>query len=142
MKIMNLTGKRASDVQISDGLIDPPEEMRVEILSLLGFNEPPDADLMRSRASKLSDIPVRMRFRMALLDCPPYFVSALESALRQKGVLPVYSFEREVFVGDVLEDGALRSSIEKQHHKWVLPYVSLDSLPIRVSRISRDCSDE
>ena len=106
MRILNLTQHPASEEQKAAGVEEP--ENKEEVKRLLTFREiPPGHELVR-RANVLANRAAEARYQHVMIGGAPFFMSALERALGDWGIQPLYAFSRRESVEAVQEDGAVK----------------------------------
>ena len=119
--IINLTQHPATLDQIAAGVIDLPALLATRVRELLTFNSLPTQAEIQERAECLAhlagradlDLPVSdsqagVPFRSAMIGGAPYLMSALESALRDACIQPVYAFSVRASTEEVQLDGTVR----------------------------------
>jgi len=77
---------------INSLFIEDQKEKRKDLLS---FHWKPSQEEMEFRAGKLAQMAKATGAIEALLEGPSFFVSTLESAMRDKGILPIYAYSIE-----------------------------------------------
>ena len=93
--IINLTQHPASREQIAAGVTDLAQKRDLEWLkSTLTFDSKPTKSELEEKAAALADF--AKIYRAALIGGAPYLMGPLESALKCKGVTPLYSFSRRM----------------------------------------------
>lgn len=108
MNIINLTQHAATAEQIAAGVVEPCESDKVVIQNLLTFDTPPSGSEIKDRAKALACIATRDRaISYAMIGGAPYLMSALESALRDVGISPLYAFTERVSVEEKQADGSV-----------------------------------
>ena len=88
MKIINLTQHLPTPAQTAEGVF----LASAELMTLLNFDDIPDIEDIEWRAAALADIAVSEGAEAAMIGGAPYLMSALERALKARGVKPVYAF--------------------------------------------------
>jgi len=124
MLILNLTQHAATEDQILAGVIEPANKQQV--VDLLTFNEIPTAEEMADRAAKLAAIAQAAGVEAAMIGGAPYFMGALESALLEAGVEPVYAFSRRISEDMIQLDGTVKKVAVFRHIGFVRPYSLAD----------------
>ena len=110
--IVNLTQHRASDEQISAGVVDMPECKLVS--ELLTFNELPTIAEMQARAETLASLIHAPAGTRVMIGGAPWFMRALESALHKRGYVPVYAFSVRESIDVPQADGStIKTSVFK-----------------------------
>lgn len=94
-KIINLTQHNATAEQAVVGVFNIGDtELNTAVKQLLTFNtiEEASAESMEARAEKLATIAAKCGADAAMIGGAPYFMSALERALKVSGIKPLYAF--------------------------------------------------
>ncbi|TSC65754.1 MAG: hypothetical protein CEO22_369 [Candidatus Berkelbacteria bacterium Gr01-1014_85] len=97
--IFNLTQYAPTNEQLLAGVVEPSCELKVDILSLLTFETPETAMLINLRALELAEIAALSGYESAMIGGAPFLMGALERALRNCGITPLYSFTQRRSVG-------------------------------------------
>lgn len=93
MHILNLTQHEATADQLKAGVFEPKNKDRVK--ALLTFNSLPNKDLIYVTAEVLAAIACKdldKRSTKVMIDGAPFLMGALENALKDNGLTPVYAF--------------------------------------------------
>ena len=120
--IINLTQHIATDVQKEFGVIEPRDKASIQ--ELLTFNSVPTSSSIKSVALALAEVAkeeVENALRLqgvseedmsdhvcgveVMVGGAPYLMGPLEEALKDKLMVPVYSFSERVSMEDIGEDG-------------------------------------
>lgn len=117
--IINLTQHLATQEQASSGVIEPEEKSAVR--SALTFGSLPTADEIEARAKALAEIAADSGATAAMIGGAPYLMSALERALTQRGITPVYAFSVRESVETTAPDGAVVKTNVFRHVGFVAP---------------------
>lgn len=117
MKIVNLTQHDSTLEQQDQGVVEPSD--KVAVRNLLTFNDIPSREQMLVRASKLAAVAVNMKAEAAMIGGAPYFMSALERALKAQGVKPLYAFSARESVDVAQPDGSVRKMTVFRHLGFV-----------------------
>lgn len=117
MTILNLTQHVASTEQISAGVVEPADKPAVS--KLLTFDAAPDGAELARRAGELAAMAAVAGASAAMIGGAPFFMSALERALKATGVRPLYAFSTRESVETVLPDGSTRKTQVFRHTGWV-----------------------
>ena len=112
MKIINLTQHTATKEQISQGVVDLPQEKQNELKSLLNCSWGDDLELKAQRIVALID---GLPQRNAMIGGAPYLMGYLERALANERKNPLYSFSERVSTEKVLEDGTIQKVSSFNH---------------------------
>jgi hypothetical protein len=103
--ILNLTQHVATDEQTAQ-LVVAPRMTKEKIRELLTFEEIPSKEELEVRANKLAEIAVaeasmyagdtdnKIWITRVMLGGAPFFMGALEKAIRECGFTPVYAFSK------------------------------------------------
>ena len=119
MRILNLTQHAPTPAQISAGVFDAPAELRGKILAELNFAEIPHAGEIYSRADEIARIAGEVGCEAAMIGGAPYLMGALECALENVGVKPLYSFTERVVHEVHNADGTVSKQTTIAHVGWV-----------------------
>ena len=117
--ILNLTQHQATTEQISAGVIEPEVTDKKTICSLLTFEEIPSKSDLENRANALVAFVTKMGCRKAMVGGAPYLMSYLESALKSKGISPVYAFSKRESIDQPQPDGSVKKVAVFRHAGWV-----------------------
>lgn len=115
MKILNLTQHAATDAQLAAGVIEPADKDVIK--SLLTFDDLPSRAEILERAKALANIAAA--FEYAMLGGAPFFMSALEEALSDIGVIPMYAFSVRESVEQHNADGTVTKVNVFRHKGFV-----------------------
>ena len=116
-KIINLTQHEASAEQKKAGVIEPVEKERIK--RLLTFDEIPSKVEIRAVASALAEIAADEKVSAAMIGGAPFLMSALEFALRNGGIKPLYAFSKRESAEEKLPDGSTRKTTVFKHLGFV-----------------------
>jgi hypothetical protein len=122
--IINLTQHVATPEQIAAGVIEPSPEDKKNIQQLLTFEELPSIEELERRAYGLATLVTNLGAANAshhtvLIGGAPYFMGALERALKAQGHQPVYAFSRRESVDQPQSDGTIRKVAVFRHLGFV-----------------------
>lgn len=97
-KILNLTQHIASQEQRAAGVIDPSPALKKQVQKLITFNSLPDANTVTGRALAVAGLVESLpeEFTAAMIGGAPFFMGALERALENIGITPMYAFSRRI----------------------------------------------
>lgn len=112
--IVNLTQHVSTPEQ---GCIEPADKKAVQ--NLLTFISAPTKAEMKDRAIKLAQIAVEANAEAAMIGGAPYFMSTLETALKEVGIQPLYAFSERVSVEETDEEGNVVKRNVFRHAGWV-----------------------
>ena len=127
-KILNLTQHPATDEQIAEGVVDLSPEGRGFIGSWLTFVSVPTANDLRRMAELLANVAAgdsmavpesTEPYQYAMIGGAPYLMSALENALIERGITPMYAFSVRESAEVTLPDGTVRKTNVFKHAGWV-----------------------
>ena len=100
--ILNLTQHVATPEQLKEGVVEPDDQLKVEIKRFLTFDSLPSRKEIKDCAENLAQL-ARNEHPDASADGvfvmiggAPYLMGPLEKALKEKGCRPVYSFSERV----------------------------------------------
>ena len=116
-KIINLTQHEASAEQKAAGVIEPAEKGRVK--ELLTFDEIPTRVEIRAVASALTEIAADEKVSAAMIGGAPFLMGALEFALRNEGIKPLYAFSKRESIEEKLPDGGTKKITVFNHLGFV-----------------------
>ena len=116
-RIINLTQHAATSDQVSAGVFEPADKSAVA--ALLTFEEPPTKEERAVRAATLAEMAVASEAEAAMIGGAPFFMYALEAALKDRGVRPVHAFSRRESVEKKLPDGSVQKTQVFRHAGWV-----------------------
>lgn len=116
-KILNLTQHEASVEQKKVGVVEPTEKERVQ--ALLTFDEIPSRVEIRAVASALTEIATNEKVSVAMIGGAPFLMSALEFALRNEGIKPLYAFSKRNSIEKRLSDGSTKKIVVFNHLGFV-----------------------
>ena len=115
MNILNLTQHPATPEQVDAGVLDLSKEHRAVLSGWLTFNTCPTgreitdrADLIAQAASgdsKTVTAPLGVTF--ALIGGAPFLMSALENALIERGITPMYAFSVRESAEQIMTNGSV-----------------------------------
>ena len=106
--IINLTQHVASAEQLAQGIIDLPDGLVTILENMLTFKEwPSDAEICY-RAASIANLAKHTSCSRAMIGGVPFLMSALEVALFDKLIQPVYAFSLRKSVEKTMPDGTVR----------------------------------
>lgn len=117
MKIVNLTQHAATPEQVEQGVEDLQGQALADLRALLTFNELPTPGSVAARALALAAF--AEGHEAAMIGGAPYLMPALEAALLEAGVLPLYAFSRRESLDVPQEDGSVRKVAVFRHLGFV-----------------------
>ena len=117
MIIINLTQHDSTLEQQAQGVVEPKD--KAAIRSLLTFSSIPSKEDVAERAEKLADAAFHADAEAAMIGGAPYLMSALERALKDKGVKPLYAFSVRESADVTQPDGSVRKVAVFRHAGFV-----------------------
>ena len=135
--ILNLTQHAATPDQIEAGVFNLHGLEKEALVGALTFQDLPDPEEIRERARTIAGIAARWKSGVehwsksswvdggtkertrAMIGGAPYLMPALERALREAGIDPVYAFTRRETVEEAQPDGTVRKVAVFRHAGWV-----------------------
>lgn len=117
--IINFTQHSPTAEQIAVGVIDPiPADVRNKVLTFTGI---PSSEDVRTRAMEAATVisEVAEKGTKVMIGGAPFFMGALESALKIAGYIPVYAFSERVSVDVPQEDGSVVKTAKFVHKGFV-----------------------
>jgi len=136
-RILNLTQHSPTPEQIAAGVVwgEISDAQETEVRALLTFDTLPTPVEVRHRAERLAEIAASAftivdyggdsglvsneSFKFAMIGGAPYLMAPLESALRARGITPVYAFSVRESVDQVQPDGSVRKVAVFRHAGFV-----------------------
>jgi len=127
-KILNLTQHPATPEQTVEGVVDLSPEGRSFISEWLTFVSVPTANDIHRMAELLANVAAgdsmavpetTEAFRYAMIGGAPYLMSALENALMERGITPMYAFSVRESAEVTLPDGTVKKTNVFKHAGWV-----------------------
>ena len=113
-KILNLTQHQATAAQVAAGVFEPHDKATVQ--QLLTFNTLPSREEIKAKAEALAQIAEEEGASAVMIGGAPYLMGALECALEQRGIQPLYAFsiresvEETLPTGEVIKKNVFRHS--------------------------------
>ena len=92
--ILNLTQHTATSDQLEAGVVEPANKARDQ--RLITFDDQPTSGEIRERAVAVAAIAASSGHTVAMIGGAPFFMAPLEVALKERGILPLYSFTRRI----------------------------------------------
>ena len=112
--IINLTQHTAT---IEQGVFEPQDKKLCQ--GLLTFEEIPTIAEISCRAKALAEIATQEGADAAMIGGAPFFMGALQNALIEMGVKPLFAFSRRESVDQTQEDGSVRKVTVFRHLGFV-----------------------
>lgn len=122
--ILNLTQHPASPEQLAEGVVNP-EANKGMIKGALTFGEIPAQGEIKERAEMLAELAATTIFEMeiechkVLIGGAPYLMGALELALKEEGLQPVYAFSERASVEITEPDGSVVKTNVFKHKGFI-----------------------
>lgn len=120
-KIFNLTQHTPTKEQSEAGVFDAFSPATVK--ELLTFKSLPSKEEIQERAFALATVAVSANVSSAMIGGAPFLMSALEKALREKGINPFYAFSKRESIERKKEDGSIVKTTVFRHLGFVEPPV-------------------
>ena len=121
--ILNLTQHPATPEQREAGVSDLPDELRKQLVGLLTFDLLPSREEIEDRAEALALLADSLLPEegnpAAMIGGAPYLMAALEAALRNQRIRPLYAFSRRESVEQTLPDGTIRKTSIFRHAGFI-----------------------
>ena len=102
-KIIKLTQHTATAEQSAEGVFEPKDKTAVQ--QLLTFEDLPKKEDILARAEALANIAEAEGATSAMVGGAPYLMGALENALKERGIQPLYAFSIRESVEETLPTG-------------------------------------
>lgn len=119
LRIVNLTQHSASSEQMDAGVFNLEGRELDNLRCYLTFDSLPSAHEVERRADSIAEIARRSGAQYAMIGGAPFLMSALESALMERGITPLYAFSRRVAVEESLPDGSVKKTTVFRHEGFV-----------------------
>ncbi len=132
--IINLTQHSAAPEQIAEGVVDLPSELRTKLAELLTFDTLPAAADVFQRAQAIAKLAITWldnqphpedygrdgdALAEAMIGGAPYLMYALEYALLNHAIEPVYAYSRRESIEQHQLDGSVRKTNIFRHAGFV-----------------------
>jgi hypothetical protein len=118
-EILNCTQHFVTNEQIAAGVVEPRRDRKDLIKSLLTFDELPSGKVLSCRAKWIAELCLEEGYKNIMIGGAPFFMSHLESALKNLGMVPVYSFSKRFVDEVVLVDGSVEKKSIFKHIGFV-----------------------
>ena len=119
MNIINLTQHQATQEQLNTGVVDLSGNALEALKSNLTFTAMPNKKGIVERAERIASLAFAHGFKRAMIGGAPYLMSALETALKEKGITPMYAFSERVSREEIMPDGTVRKINIFQHQGFI-----------------------
>ena len=127
--ILNLTQHPASPEQIAAGVVDLPTHERALLVHALTVDALPTRQEIADRCANIAALAVNNGLAgdegddphpaKAMIGGAPWMMRALEDALADVGVRPVYAFSVRESSEQVQPDGTVRKTASFRHAGWI-----------------------
>ena len=121
--ILNLTQHPATTEQIEAGVVDLPDSVRPALIGWLTFSQLPSREEIEDRAEALALLADSLLPEegnpAAMIGGAPYLMAALEAALRNQRIRPLYAFSVRESAEQVLPDGTVRKTSIFRHAGFI-----------------------
>ena len=121
--ILNLTQHQATPEQVAAGVVDLEGEDREFLIKKITFGEMPTRDEIIDAAFMLAsfadgwfhanELPIGED--TVMIGGAPWFMSALEKALKETEIKALYAFSKRESVEEIQEDGSVKKSMVFRH---------------------------
>jgi hypothetical protein len=118
-EILNCTQHFVTNEQIAAGVVEPRRDRKDLIKSLLTFDELPSEKVLMCRAKWIAELCLEEGYKNVMIGGAPFFMSHLESALKNLCMVPVYSFSKRFVDEVVLVDGSVEKKSIFKHIGFV-----------------------
>lgn len=122
--ILNLTQHAATPEQIAAGVVDLTGEDLLELKRALTFDTLPHVLTLYLRAQAVAEIAVKngaVGCGKVMIGGAPFFMSALEVAMLERAVSPVYAFSVRDSADQPQPDGSVRKVAVFKHGGFINP---------------------
>jgi hypothetical protein len=119
MTIFNLTQHQATPDQIKAGVKPRTKDEQSKVQELLSFDAAPSGEEIVARAIRLARLAKESGCDKAMIGGAPYLMAALQQALLNAGVEPLYAFTQRVSADSVQPDGTIKKISVFRHSGWV-----------------------
>jgi len=116
-KCLNVTNHLVTEdqVEVFRGygfeLVEPDEEVKARIKSLITFTSPPSLEEMESRANALATLLKEGGYSAAMCGGASYFMPLLTRALKAFGIQPIFAFTQRRVEEIPLPDGGVQKKV-------------------------------
>ena len=121
--ILNLTQHPATTEQIEAGVVDLPDSVRPALIGWLTFSQLPSREEIEDRAEAIALLADSLLPEegnpAAMIGGAPYLMAALEAALRNQRIRPLYAFSVRESAEQVLPDGTVRKTSIFRHAGFI-----------------------
>ena len=124
--ILNLTQHKATQEQVTAGVVDFPEESRDLLVAALTFDELPTLAEIEDRAEYIARDLINVLERdvaphglRVMVGGAPFFMAPLVDALKKHGYVPCFAFSQRESVESHLPDGKVVKTAVFRHVGFV-----------------------
>lgn len=117
MKILNLTQHKATPEQLQAGVYEPEDKKLVQ--EYLTFTSLPSVQDIKNQALNLACYARFIGATHAMIAGAPYLMSALENALKEFNIVPMYAFSERVSIDKTNDDGSVTKTAVFKHVGFV-----------------------
>ena len=121
--IINLTQHQATPEQIAAGVVDMTGQKLANLKLFLTFEELPTRSGIEEVAHAIAYMAASCfeptEERHAMIGGAPFLMSALEAALMDRGIIPLYAFSKRESVEEVQEDGSVKKTAVFRHAGFI-----------------------
>lgn len=120
-KIVNLTQHTATPEQVEAGVVDLEDAWRKVLQTLLTFEDLPDRVVVLGAANGIAALAQRCApdTDAAMIGGAPFLMGALEAALSDRGIKPLYAFSKRESVQETAADGSVGKTAVFRHIGFV-----------------------
>jgi hypothetical protein len=126
MNIINLTQHQPTADQMTAGVYNLSDEAWESVKDALTFDDIPDKEEIKNRAEYIAQMANMdaedhdlQRPTHAMIGGAPFLMAALEKALFEAGIIPLYAFSRRESVEQEQPDGSVRKVAVFRHIGFV-----------------------
>ena len=94
MKILNLTQHAPTPEQLASGVIEVSQGDKVILKDLLTFSSLPTRDEINAAALNIAELASSYGTEFVMIGGAPFLMGVLESALKARGMTPLYAFSQ------------------------------------------------
>ena len=120
--IVNLTQHAATPEQSAQGVVDLPADQRATLIDRLTVDTLPTQAEIEARCSDIAMLAALASDQhpaAAMIGGAPWMMSALESALADQGIKPIYAFSVRESIQQTQADGSVRKVNVFRHAGFV-----------------------
>ena len=130
--VINLTQHKATPEQVAQGVVDLPDEVRQALVVALTFDDLPTLAEIEDTAEVVAELACQNGLggddgdspwpEAAMIGGAPFLMALLETALKARGIRPVYAFSRRESDETTKPDGSVVKTNVFRH----VGFVSVD----------------